>query len=256
MPGDTLTLPDNERLMAATDATWAPAEMLDFGGWRLRSGAGEGGGKRVSAASPLGGPAAAAVEDAEAVMRHWGQPGLFRLTPADAALDAELEGRGYALIDPVVLYAGSVGRLVGEGSHMAAVYRCAFAPAILQEIWAAGGIGPGRLAVMDRVSGPSTRLLSRAGDTPCGVAFVAVSDDDGEIAMIHAIEVLPRLRRQGAGRLLVEGAARFAAEHGAAWLTLAVTEANSPARALYARMGMVEAGHYHYRIAPEAPEAA
>lgn len=254
MAGDTLTLPDNERLMAATDATWAPAEMLDFGGWRLRSGGG--GGKRVSAASPLGGGGDAAVEEAEAVMRDWGQPGLFRLTPADAELDAELEGRGYRVLDPVVLYAGPVGRLAGEGSHVAAVYRCAFAPAILQEIWARGGIGPGRLAVMDRVVGPSTRLLTRAGDTPCGAAFVGVSDGDGEIAMIHAVEVLPRLRRQGAGRLLVEGAARFAAEHGAEWLTLAVTEANAPARALYARMGMAEAGHYHYRIAPEAPEAA
>ena len=164
MATDTLTLPDISRLMAATDATWAPAEMLDFGGWRLRAGAG--GGKRVSAASPLEHSAAAAIEDAEAVMRDWGQPGLFRLTPADAALDAELESRGYRLLDPVVLYAGPVARLAGEGSHQAALYRCSFAPAIIEEIWAAGGIGPGRLEVMDRVTGPSTKLLSRAGDTP------------------------------------------------------------------------------------------
>ena len=176
---------------------------------------------------------------------------LFRLTPADAACDARLAARGYRVIDRVVLYAGPVGRLAGEGSHMAAVYRAGFVPAIMQEIWAAGGIGPGRLAVMERVTGPSTLLLSRAGDTPCGAAFVGV---DGEVAMIHAIEVLTRLRRQGAGRLLVEGAARFAAEHGAEWLALAVTEANAPARALYDRLGMIEAGRYHYRIAAEAPE--
>lgn len=255
MATETLTLPDTARLMAATDATWAPAEMIDFGGWRLR--AGGGGGKRVSAASPLqGGTDDAAIGDAEAVMRDWGQPGLFRLTPDDAALDAELDALGYRVLDPVVLYAGPVNRLAGEGSHQAALYRCEFAPAIMEEIWTAGGIGPGRLAVMDRITGPATRLLSRAGDTPCGAAFVGISDEDGAVAMIHAIEVLTRLRRQGAGRLLVEGAARFAAEHGAEWLALAVTEANAPARALYVRMGMAEAGNYHYRIAPEAPEAA
>ncbi len=33
-------------------------------------------------------------------------------------------------------------------------------------------------------------------------------------------------------------------------LALAVTARNAPARALYDRMGMTEAGGYHYRIAP------
>ena len=74
--------------------------------------------------------------------------------------------------------------------------------------------------------------------------------------MIHAIEVLAPLRRKGAARLLMEGAARFAAEQGAAWLALAVTEANVPARGLYARLGMAEAGTYHYRIAPDEAEPA
>ena len=181
-------------------------------------------------------------------MRAWGQQPLFRLTAGDAALDRELAARGYRVMDPVVLYAAPVAALAGEASHLAAVYRVEGRPAILEEIWRAGGIGPGRWAVMERVRLPNTRLLSRADDIPCGAAFVAV---DGEVAMIHAIEVLARLRRKGAARLLMEGAARFAAEHGAEWLALAVTEANVPARGLYARLGMVEAGGYHYRIAPE-----
>lgn len=248
MASETVTVPGPDRLMAAMDATWPAAEMMDFGGWRLRAGAG--GGKRVSAASPLGG---GSIADAEAVMRNWGQVPLFRLTPADAECDRALEALGYRVLDPVVIYAGRVGPLSGEGSHMAACYRASFAPAIMQEIWAAGGIGPGRLAVMDRVTGLGVRLLSRAADTPCGVAFAAM---DGEVAMIHAIEVLARWRRQGAGRLLVEGAARFAAEHGAEWLALAVAEANAPARALYDRLGMIEAARYHYRVAPEASEVA
>lgn len=238
--------PDTARMMAAVDATWPAAESVDRGGWRLRRGAG--GGKRVSAASPLG---SGNVAEAEAAMRAWDQEPLFRVTGADAALDRELAERGYRIIDPVILYAAPADALAGEDSHMAACYRVAGLPAILEEIWADGGIGPGRLAVMDRVALPKTRLLSRAGDAPCGAAFVAV---DLEIAMIHAIEVLASHRRMGAARLLIEGAARFAADHGARWLTLAVAEANAPARALYDRLGMAETGRYHYRVSPDGPE--
>ena len=252
MPSLTQAPPDTGRLMAAVDSTWPPAETARRGGWVLRRGAG--GGKRVSAASLAGtDPAGAAdIAGAEAAMRAWGQPPLFRLTAAEAALDRALAARGYCAVDPTVLYVVPSARLAGEGSHLAACYRVEGLPAILEEIWDEGGIGPGRRAVMDRVALPRTRLLSRAEDIPCGAAFVAV---DGEVAMIHAIEVLRRLRRRGAARLLMEGAARFAAEHGAGWLALAVTEANAPARALYARLGMVEAGGYHYRMAPDAAPA-
>jgi N-acetylglutamate synthase len=235
--------PDAARLLDALDATWPAAETVERGGWRLRRGAG--GGKRVSAASAIG---PGDVGEAEAAMRAWSQPPLFRLGAADCRLDGELAQRGYAVVDPTVLYAAPVGLLVGEGPHMAACYRVDGLPAILEEIWVAGGIGPARRAVMDRVALPRTRLLSRAEDIPCGAAFVAI---DGEVAMIHAIEVLARLRRRGAARLLIEGAARFAAEHGAGWLALAVTQANAAARALYARLGLVEAGGYRYRIAPD-----
>ena len=88
-------------------------------------------------------------------------------------------------------------------------------------------------------------LMSRANDRPVGAAFVAV---DGEVAMIHAIEVAKAHRRKGGAVRLMQGAARFAAENGAEWLALAVTEANSGARALYERLGMADAGGYHYRV--------
>lgn len=249
MPADDPRAPDATRLMAALDATWPAARVTEAGGWLLRQGAG--GGKRVSAASPAGPDARndGAIADAEAAMRAWGQTPLFRLEPEDAALDARLDARGLALLDPVVLYAAPVARLAGRGSHVATVVRSAFALAVMEDIWAAGGIGEGRLAVMARARGPSMRLLARAGDAPCGAAFVAV---DGEVAMVHAVEVLGSRRRRGAGRLLIEGAARFAADAGADWLALAVLEANAPARALWEGLGMAALARYHYRIAPDA----
>ena len=238
-------LPDSARLMAAIDATWPPAVLDRRGGWVLRRGAG--GGKRVSAASGSGDVALA-----EAAMRDWGQVPMFRLIPADRALDDELAGRGYRVVDPVALYAAPARALTGDQTHVAAAYTCQFRPAIMDEIWDIGGIGPARRAIMDRAPGAKAYLMSRAEDTPAGVAFVAV---DGEVAMIHAIEVLGHLRRKGAGRLLIEAAARFALEHGADRLALAVTEANAPANALYASLGMAVAGRYHYRIAPEGGPA-
>ena len=234
-------MPDSRRLLDALDVTWPAAEFADVDGWRVRRGLG--GGNRVSCASGSGDVKAAV--DALAV---WDQGPLFQLIPGQKELADELDALGYRIHEPVVFYAASVADLIGEPSPLAAGYRCHCRPAIMEEIWASGGIGPSRLAIMDRTTAPKQLVMSRSGDRPAGVAFVAV---DGDVAMVHAIEVLEKYRRTGAGRLVMEVAARFAAEQGATWFTLAVTVANAPARALYERLGMVEVGRYHYRIKPE-----
>lgn len=238
----TPTPPDTNRLMTAVDATWPPAEYRDAGPWLLRRGAG--GGQRVSAAST--GDEMADIAAAEEGMREWGQPPLFRVTPEQATLDRRLEASGYRRHDPVTLYTAPVSALTDGRDETVRVFRVCAPLAIVDEIWSEGGIGPGRRAVMERPAGPHVTLMARADDRPVGVAFVAV---DGEIAMIHAIEVRGLHRRKGGGEILLRGAASFAAEHGAAWLALAVTEANAPARALYEKLGMTLAGRYHYRIA-------
>ena len=56
---------------------------------------------------------------------------------------------------------------------------------IAAELWAEGGIGPARLAVMERVQGPKTVILARAQDRAAGVAFVALHDG---MAMLHGLE--------------------------------------------------------------------
>jgi ribosomal protein S18 acetylase RimI-like enzyme len=231
--------------MAAIDATWPPAEFLEAGPWLLRRGAG--GGQRVAAASIAeSGDQSAGIAPAAAGMRAWGQTPLFRLTPDQVLLDARLAEAGYAVKDPVALYAAPVAGLADGSDETVKVFRVAAPLAMIDEIWTRGGIGSGRRAVMTRPTGPRITLMARAADRPVGVAFVAVDDD---IAMIHAIEVAPEHRRKGGGGLLMRGAASFAAEQGAEWLALAVTEANAPARALYERLGMTLAGRYHYRIA-------
>lgn len=238
------TLPDEASLLAAMEGTWPAAEVRDEAGWRLRRG--DGGGQRVSAATRL--DAGARVKDAEAAMRAWGQRPLFQLTAGHQDLDDDLAARGYEVVDPVFLYAAPTERLLVEGSEVAKILRGDRRIALVEEIWATGGVGPGRFAVMDRVEGAKSFVLARLGDRPAGVAFVAVDDTPtGRIGMVHAIEVMPHQRRKGAGRLLMAGAARYAHEAGAAYFGLAVTQANNGANALYRALGMEVAGRYHYR---------
>jgi GNAT superfamily N-acetyltransferase len=177
-------------------------------------------------------------------MAAFGHPPVFVRREGQEVLDEALAGRGLAVVEPVILYAGASAALSRHDPRGFAAIRCARPLSRMREIWAEGGIGPERLAVMARSGRRRTYLLGRSADRPAAVAFVAT---DREVAMLHALEVHPSARRNGLGRGLVGAAASFAAEAGAATLALAVTEANAPARALYEGLGMVPVGRYHYR---------
>lgn len=224
----------------AMEATWPPLARHQTGPWLIREGAG--GGKRVSAASAHGAWVDSDIPEAEAAMQALGQHPLFVIWPGDEPLDAALAARGYALIDKVLGYAAPVTAFpppprMTTFPHWPPMQ-------IARDIWAEGDIGPGRLAVMERVTGPKTVILGRAQDKPAGTAFVALH---GKTAMLHAIEVRPAQRRQGTARHILAAAAHWAAEHGANRLALAVTEGNAAARALYASLGLQVVGNYHYR---------
>lgn len=235
------TPPTADQLFAALDATWPAAATTKVDGWLLRDGAG--GGKRVSAASRLA--PGAEISTAVEAMRAMGQRPMFQVRGEEADLDAALEVTGHRRVDPVWLYAAPVGGLIDGESEQSRIYRGQFAVAAMQEIWAKGGIGPARLAVMERAAAPKSWLMTRIDDRPAGVAFVSVS---GDIAMVHAIEVARGYRRQGAARALMSGAATFAADSGANWLALAVTKANFAANSLYRSLGMEVVAGYHYRV--------
>ncbi|MEM9048260.1 MAG: GNAT family N-acetyltransferase [Pseudomonadota bacterium] len=236
--------PSDAALFEALEATWAPAGRALHEGWILRDGAG--GGKRVSAAS-LAAPDAP-VEAAEAAMRARGATPLFSLQPDQTGLDADLARRGYARLDPTRIYAAAsedIARHDPAGFH---AIRCAAPLGIMKEIWVVGGIGPARIAVMARSGAARSYILGRLSERAAGCAFVARA---GGIAMLHALEVAPNFRRAGLGRTLTGAAAAWARDQGCPVFALAVTEANTGARALYEGLGMIARTHYHYRIAPE-----
>lgn len=233
----TAALPTPAALFAAMEATWPAAAAWRLGPWWLRDGAG--GGKRASAATIAAGWTPDDIGQVEAAMP---QGALFLLRPEDAALDAALSARGYAIVDPVLTYAACTADFAAP-PHMATFAH--WPPLqIAVDLWADGQIGPARLAVMQRAPGPKAAILARLKDRAVGVAYVALHAD---IALLHALQVSPAHRRQGSAQNLLAAAAHWAADHGAATLALIVTTANLPARALYERLGMHPLGGYHYR---------
>ncbi len=231
------------RLYRVIEATWPPATTKALGSFTLRDGAG--GGKRVSSATVEGVITADDLPAAEDAMRAMGQAPLFMIRAGDAALDTLLATQGYDIIDPVNIYACPVGDLAALDLPRVSSFATWEPLAIMRDIWTQGGIGPERVAVMERAKGPKTGLFGRHDNRPAATGYAAIHDG---IAMVHAIEVLPRDRRQGVGRHLMIQAARWAAQHDADQITVICTQANAGANALYASLGMRLVEHYHYRI--------
>lgn len=237
-----MTLPDVHTLYDVIEHTWPAATRARLGPWTIRDGAG--GGKRVSAATGSSADVAA-IKQAEAAMADLGQPHLFMIRQGDGALDSALARRGYRVIDPVNLYACPIATLTDVPAAPMSGFAIWPPLAIMAETWAEGGIDAARLAVMDRAAAPKTSILARVRDRAAGTAFVAIHR---QIAMIHAIEVTPTLRRNGAGNNIMRTAARWAQDQGARYFSLVVTDANTAANALYCKAGLTMVGHYHYRI--------
>ena len=236
---------DTARLLAAVEGTWPPARATRQGNWIIRDGAG--GGKRVCAATADGHATTQDIAQAEAAMCALGQARLFMLRPGEDALDRQLGDRGYAVVDPVNLYAAPVALLTDVPIPRVTAFAVWEPLAIMAEIWAAGGIGPERIDVMHRAT-TKTGILARHDDKPAGAAFVGLHDG---VAMVHAVEVLPHQRRKGVAVWMMRRAAFWAAAHGAETLSVLCTDANVPANTLYQRLGFAHVCGYHYRMHPE-----
>lgn len=245
-----MTLPDAPALHAVIEATWPAFANRPLGPWTLRDG--RGGGKRTSAATAHGPACSADLAPAEEAMRAMGARPRFMIRAGDTALDALLDDAGYGIVDPVNMYAGEIKDLRLEAPAPTASFHIWPPLAIQREIWAAGGIGPARVAVMERAEGARTALLGRYAGRAAATGFAAIAN---EVTMVHALEVLARHRRRGVARTLMAEAAHWAQREGAAYLAVICTAQNVGANALYSALGMARIGHYHYRQHPRsAPE--
>ena len=198
----------------------------------------------MSAARPAGPVTQNDVALAVAEMEKLGQQALFSLRPEDGQLDSILAQMGYEVLDPSILFIGPVFEEVVPPVTAFDIWPPL---QIMKDVWSEGGIGPSRIAVMERVTGPKTSILGRISDRAAGCAFVAMH---GTTAMVHAVEVLPDYRRHGLARNMMYAAARWAKEQGAEHFSLVTTGSNVAAQSLYSSLGMSVVGRYHYRMKP------
>ncbi|MGR3341962.1 MAG: GNAT family N-acetyltransferase [Paracoccaceae bacterium] len=238
-----MTPPSAADIYEVMQATWPPVARFTEGPRTIRDG--DGGGKRVSAATADAPVSDSDIALAQAAMIALNQPVLFMIREQDANLDRMLAARDYVVVDPVNLYACPIHILTKTPPQKLSAFTTWPPLEIMRELWAEGAIGPARIAVMNRATGAKTALLARVKSRPAGAAFVAIHH---QIAMIHAIEVTNSLRRNGAGINIMRAAAHWAQNQGAGYFSVLVTDANAAANALYSELGMTVVGHYHYRI--------
>jgi len=238
-----MTLPDARKLYAVIEGTWPASAKQALGPWTIRLD--DSGSSRVSSATAEAPMTEEDIPQAEEAMKEAGQTPLFMIRAGDNALDAMLDARGYLQKDATNMYAAPLAAIATERPPPVTSFEVWPWLACQAEVWAAGGIGKGRLAIMDRARHPKTTLLGRLKDRPAGTVYVGIAAD---CAMIHALEVATDFRRQGLARYLTQAAAFWAQAQGATYLTLLTTQANTGANALYTSLGMTHVGQYHYRI--------
>jgi GNAT superfamily N-acetyltransferase len=240
--------PDLEAIERASIRFWQPHEQRMIGGWIWRYS--NGGSQRANSVATLDEPGMEldqAIAVAERLYRERGAPAWFQVTevsrPAD--LDRILESRGYAVSDPCVTLARPLGREEAAPAPDIAI------DSNLTDGWFetyASVITPDRRAqaraILERVPLPRAFCMLRRNGIPVATALCVVS---GPIARIKCVATLAAARRTGAAEAVMQTAMSWAASAGARRMALGVTEANAPARALYAKLGFTLAGRYHIR---------
>jgi GNAT superfamily N-acetyltransferase len=230
-------------LLAAMAESWPPEAVVQVGPWLLRQAPGAG--NRVTCATATGPVSPADITALADAARGLGQTPTVMLRPGEVALDRLLADQGWRMGEDVVLYHGALDA-IGPAPPVLTTFPLWPPLGVMRLMWAEDGTGPEKQRVMDRAPLPRTAILGRTGDRAAGTAFVSMVR---EVAFLHALTVVPALRRQGTARNIVCAAAGWAREQGATHLALAVTRGNAGARALYASFGMDVVGQYHYRIA-------
>ncbi|MEM9436514.1 MAG: GNAT family N-acetyltransferase [Pseudomonadota bacterium] len=234
-----LSIPD---IAATVWATWPGEAVTDSPAFQLRRSSDD---SRRSRAATAKRPASdTEVTEAAHMMQSWGQPAMFWVPSDQMELDRQLASLGYKDHDHAVYYAAPATTLAARKPPRVSTFEIWEPLAIMADIWVATGTSAGRQEVMARATCPKTAIFGRVDAQPAGVAYVGAL---GNLAMVHAVGTLPEHRRKGLGAHMMAQAAIWAERQGCAWITLAVSATNAPARALYASLGMQPVGSYHYR---------
>lgn len=240
------------RLEEASLNASAPPQQLLIDGWLVRFCPGKA--KRARSVNAISAgrlPVAEKLALCQRVYDGAELPLFIRITPFSepSGLDAELEARGLRKIDDtrVMVCADPARHIASElpaGMSLQRVGLDAFAQTV-------GGLRGSSLAQRQAhaqrlANSPvpfSAAVLKRDGEI-VGCGQVAI---EGDMVGLYDIFTAPAARGQGVAGVLCRQLLADAISRGAKTAYLQVDANNTPARALYHRMGFIDAYAYHYR---------
>ncbi|MFB4265442.1 GNAT family N-acetyltransferase [Nonomuraea sp. GTA35] len=222
---------------------WPAYEQRAHDGWVFRRA--DGVTKRANSVLATSMPADldGAIRAAEAFYGERGQRCVFSLgLAAPPGLDEELERRGYELVDPTLVMAGTPK---GEPAREVRTEERPW-PQWLETWWAVDGrYGSGQKEAERICTGvPAWYAAYEEDGVPLAVGRAV---PQGDTLGIYCMATLPEARRRGLARRVLRAlVARAGDGFGSAYLV--VTAANTGAQALYRSEGFEIAGRYHYRV--------
>jgi GNAT superfamily N-acetyltransferase len=258
-------------LERAADEAWPAPVRERLGDWWLRAADGWTG--RANSALPVGDPGLPMDAAIDAVERWYAERGLPPRVnvplPLAAAVDAELDARGWSTSPPVLVQTARLSAVlpgIPDRPDLPPV-RLAERPSpeFLQVV--AGRKGPPPTAASHLLSAVSEVRFAHVyaprppaaddddangRDDLLGVARGTVTGGGRWLGLV-LIEVAPRARRRGLAQHMTRALAAWADGLGATDAFLQVEEHNADAVALYAKLGFTTHHHYVARSAPDDP---
>ena len=254
-----ISMHDLERIMVDG---WPPVEREELGGWLLRAATGFTG--RGNSVLPLGDPGMPVSDAVDRCERWYDERGLRPLFalfgPAgfaanDDPLGRELLGRDYEQINNALVLTAAVASLPPEapdasGGHV----QLEASPS--QPWWDTWAAWDARVAPADEAN--VTAAAARTVMTSSPEQLFASLEREGAVigvarvafahawAGVFALHVAPEHRGTGVALQLMGGLADASRARGIPSMFLQVTQANSPARSLYERLGFSVHHEYLY----------
>lgn len=229
--------------------------QLFYDGWLLRLSPGKAKrGRSVNAHFGSTLPLPAKIAYCETLYRHHGLPALFRITPftQPPALDRVLGEHGYATFEPTLVQAASLEArpepdALPDGIALTETDVTTFVDVIGD---LRGSPASQRAAHRERLENSSLgkrMIVLRADDRIVCAAQIALEDD---LAGVYDVVTAEAARGNGYAKVACTALLAWAARHGARTAYLQVSADNSPALAIYRKLGFATLYTYHYRGVP------
>lgn len=233
---------------------WPAADSTELDGWLVRRNAGVT--MRANSVLPASAPfdldrALDYVENLYAA--HQIAPS-FQVGPAaqPGDLDEYLAARGYEVRTPTLVMCAEVADVLAKLPEPTTAVNISSTPGDdwMALWWVVDGHGgsdaqPAARQILNR--GRALYATISSGRQAQAVGRLALVDD---WAGIYCLAVDPAYRRQGLAQATIHGLLQKATTVGVNHVWLQVVEANTPARALYDRLGFRAVSRYHYRVRP------